>query len=294
MPTFRATDGTEIAYHLRGEGEPLVVLPGGPMRASAYLGDLGGLAAHRRLVLLDLRGTGDSAVPADPATYRCDHLVDDVEVLRDHMGLAHMDVLGHSAGGSLAMLYAARYPQRVARLALVTATPWALGMPPTAEERLAAARLREDEPWFTEAFAAFEAWLTGAGDFDPVFVPFFYGRWDEAAKEHDALGDDEYNDEAADVYGSDGAYDPPRTRAELSRLAAPVLVLAGELDGSPTPGLARRAADVFPDAEVAVQPGAGHHPWLDDPEWFVRCVVAFLNGSGGAPPAVNGGAWPRP
>lgn len=97
MPTFTASDGTEIAYRLRGEGEPLVVLPGGPMQASAYLGDLGGLAAHRQLVLLDLRGTGDSAVPADAATYRCDHLVDDVEMLRAHMGLADMDLLAHSA-----------------------------------------------------------------------------------------------------------------------------------------------------------------------------------------------------
>lgn len=280
MPTFTSADGTEIAYHLRGEGEPLVVLPGGPMRASAYLGDLGGLAAHRQLVLLDLRGTGHSAVPVDPATYRCDHLVDDVETLRAHMGLDHMNVLGHSAGGSLAMLYAARHPERVARLALVTATPWALGMPAAAEERLVAARSRQGEPWFAEAFPAFEAWLAGTGDFDPVFAPFFYGRWDDVAKEHDARGDHESNDEAADIYGSDGAYDPPTTISRLARLTAPVLVLAGALDGGPSPDLARRTADVFPNAECVVQPGAGHYPWLDDAEWFVRCVVAFLEKAG--------------
>jgi pimeloyl-ACP methyl ester carboxylesterase len=277
MPTFTAPDGTELAYHLRGEGEPLVVLPGGPMRACAYLGDLGGLAAHRRLVLLDLRGTGDSAVPADPATYRCDRLVDDVEALRHHMGLADMDVLAHSAGGSLALLYAARYPERVRRLALVTAIPWALGMPATAEERRAAALLRKGEPWFAEALPALEAWLAGTGDFTPALAPFSYGRWDAAAQEHDARADAEFNDEACDVYGSDGAYDPPATRSALARLAAPVLVLAGELDGGPCPGLARRTADVFPDAEVAVQPGAGHYPWLDDPQWFAGRVVEFLS-----------------
>ncbi|AQS72383.1 alpha/beta fold hydrolase [Streptomyces pactum] len=276
MPTLTAYDGTELAYHVRGTGAPLVVLPGGPMRASAYLGDLGGLAAHRELVLLDLRGTGASAVPADPATYRCDRLVDDVEALRAHLGLDRMDVLAHSAGGSLAMLYAARYPERVARLALVTATPRALGMPATAEDRLAAARLRKDEPWFEEAFDAFRAWLTGSGDFDPVFAPFFFGRWDDAARAHDARADRESNDEAGDVYLSPDAFDPPATRAALARCAARVLVLAGELDGGPRPELARRCADVFPHAEVAVQPGAGHYPWLDDPQWFVRRVVEFL------------------
>uniref|UniRef100_UPI0004CA5479 alpha/beta fold hydrolase n=1 Tax=Streptomyces sp. NRRL S-146 TaxID=1463884 RepID=UPI0004CA5479 len=118
MPVFSAPDGIRLAFHLRGEGEPLVVLPGGPMRASAYLGDLGGLDAHRQLVLLDLRGT-ESEKPADPGTYRCDRLVDDVEALRRHLGLERMDVLAHSAGGSLAMLYAARHPERLGRLALV-------------------------------------------------------------------------------------------------------------------------------------------------------------------------------
>ncbi|MFJ9895707.1 alpha/beta fold hydrolase [Streptomyces sp. NPDC091280] len=286
--TFTAADGTELAYHVRGEGRPLVVLPGGPMRASAYLGDLGGLTAHRRLVLLDLRGTGDSAPPADPGTYRCDRLVDDVEALRGHLGLDRVDLLAHSAGGSLAMLYAARHPERVSRLALITVTPWALGMPATPEGRLAAARLREGEPWFEDAFPAFEAWLAGTADFDPVFEPFFYGRLDLAvAAKHSALADEQTNDEAADAYFAEGAFDPPTLRAALGRLPAPVLVVAGELDGGPRPELARRSAEVFLNATAVVQPGAGHYPWLDDPEWFARRVVAFLDADGGSPPSAE-------
>ncbi|MEU6200126.1 alpha/beta hydrolase [Streptomyces sp. NPDC047061] len=277
MPTFTAADGTRLAYHVRGEGEPLVVLPGGPMRASAYLGDLGGLAAHRRLILLDLRGTGDSAVPADPASYRCDRLVDDVEMLRAHMGLDHMDLLAHSAGASLAILYAAARPQRVRRLALITGNPSALGLRATPEDRLAAARLRAGEPWFEGAFPALETWLTGSGDFDEAFMPFFYGRWDDAARAHDAAAEEQTNDGAGDRYFAEGAFTPDATRTALRALAAPVLVYAGGLDGGPSPALARRAATAFRTAELAVQPGAGHYPWLDDPEWFVRRTVAFLD-----------------
>ncbi|GAB2893209.1 alpha/beta hydrolase [Streptomyces deserti] len=262
MSIFNAWDGTQLACHVRGDGEPLVVLPGGPMRASAYLGDLGGLSARRRL-----------------RSQRCVAGVEDVEALRGHLGVDRMDVFAHSAGGSLAMLYAARYPERVRRLALVTATPWALGLPATPEDRLAAARLREDEPWFADTFPAFEAWLAGTGDFDPAFLPFFYGCWDERARAHAERDEEETNEEAAGRYGSPGAYDPPATRAALARLTAPVLVLAGELDGGPRPDLARRAADAFPAAEFAVQPGAGHYPWLDDPEWFVRPVADFLSGA---------------
>lgn len=286
MPTFTATDGTRLAYHLRGTGEPLVVLPGGPMRASAYLGDLGGLTAHRRLALLDLRGTGDSAAPADPATYRCDRMVEDVEAWRAHMGLEHMDLLAHSAGAALAMLYAARHRRRIRRLVLITPNPSALGMRTTPEDRLAAARSRADEPWFAEAFPAFRAWLAGEAEFDDVFVPFFYGRWDATARKHADAEPEQTNEEAQERYFGEGAFTPDATRAALARLTAPVLVHAGGADGGPRPGLARRAAAAFPSAEFTVQPGAGHFPWLDDPQWFADRVLAFLDGRAeAAPPA---------
>ncbi|WP_225833605.1 alpha/beta fold hydrolase [Streptomyces sp. NK08204] len=286
MPIFDAADGTRLAYHLRGTGEPLAVLPGGPMRASAYLGDLGGLTAHRRLALLDLRGTGDSEAPADPATYRCDRMVEDVELWRAHMGLEHMDLLAHSAGAALAMLYTARHPHRVRRLVLVTPNPSALGMRATPEDRLAAALLRADEPWFKDAFAPFRAWLTGDADFDDVFLPFFHGRWDEAARAHADAEPAQTNEEAGERYFAEGAFTPDATRAALAGLAAPVLVHAGGLDGGPRPDLAHHTAAAFPHAEVAVQPGAGHYPWLDDPQWFVRRIVAFLEAEAGADAAL--------
>lgn len=71
------------------------------------------------------------------------------------------------------------------------------------------------------------------------------------------------------------SFAPDATRAALGRLAAPVLVHAGELDGGPCPGPARRTAEAFPDAVCVIQPGAGHCPWLDDAERFVRRIAAF-------------------
>ncbi|MFF4580355.1 alpha/beta fold hydrolase [Streptomyces sp. NPDC001389] len=92
-------DGTGLAHHFQGDGEPLVCLPGGAMRASRCLGDLAGPAPGRRLIRLDLRGTGDSAVPAGESTHRADHQVADVETLRLHLDPERMDLLGHSAAG---------------------------------------------------------------------------------------------------------------------------------------------------------------------------------------------------
>ncbi|MFE1231136.1 alpha/beta fold hydrolase [Streptomyces sp. NPDC059442] len=280
MPTFSAHDGTELAYHELGDGagRPVVCLPGGPMQDSAYLGDLGGLAARRGLVLLDLRGTGRSAVPDDSSSYRCDRLVDDVEALREHLGLDTLDLLAHSGGTNLAALYAARHPKRIARLALITPSVQAFGITITADDRQEAARLREGEPWFPEAFAALEEIVAGRGTADSfgAIAPFWYGRWDAAAQAHRAAEDGQRNGEAAAVYGSDGAFDPAATRAAFAGFPAPVLLIAGEVDLNSPPGAIAELAEVFPRAELVVQPGAGHFPWLDDPELFVAGAAPFL------------------
>lgn len=278
MPTFSTYDETKLAYHVFGEGPPLICLPGGPMQASAYLGELGGLSAHRQLIMLDLRGTGESAVPADTASYRCDRLVDDVEALREHLGLDRVDLLAHSAGTNLAVRYAERHPERVGRLALITPSVAALGIVVAGEVRRETALLRREEPWFPEAFAALEAIFGGKATADSwqAVAPFWYGRWDEAARAHKAAEEGQKNGEAAAAFGGEGAFDPEATRAALARLGSPVLLLAGEVDLNSPPGATAELAEVFPHAELVVQPGAGHFPWLDDADRFVAATGAFL------------------
>jgi pimeloyl-ACP methyl ester carboxylesterase len=278
MASFDGADGTRLAYHQAGEGRPLICLPGGPMQASAYLGDLGGLSAHRSLVSLDLRGTGESAVPADPASYRCDRLVDDVEALRMHLGLDRIDLLGHSAGAALALLYAARHLDRVSRLTLVNPSPRAVGLEVTDLDRRQVAELRRGEAWFPDAFAALERIWSGdatVADWNAI-APFTYGRWDAVTEAHLAREASQTNTDAAAVYYSAGALDPEATRASLARLRAPVLLVAGEYDVALPPKCAAEYAGLFRQAELAVQPGGGHCPWLDDPEWFVQTLAGFL------------------
>ncbi|MEV8533744.1 alpha/beta hydrolase [Streptomyces sp. NPDC051211] len=279
MPSFSAHDGTELAYHVFGDGPPLVCLPGGPMQDSAYLGELGGLSAHRQLIRLDLRGTGRSAKPADAASYRCDRLVDDVEALRKHLGLDETDLLAHSAGANLAALYAGRHPERIGRLALITPSVLAVGLTITGDDRRETARFHRDEPWFPTAFAALEAVVAGraADDSRQAMAPFFYGRWDAAAQAHQAAEHRQRNQEAAAAFGAEGAYDPDATRTALAALPAPVLLLAGEADLGAPPKAVAEFTGLFPNARLEIQPGAGHFPWLDDADRFVSATAAFLS-----------------
>jgi proline iminopeptidase len=277
MPAYSAHDGTDLAYHIVGAGVLLICLPGGPMQDSSYLGELGGLSAHRRLIMVDPRGTGQSAIPEDAASYRCDRLVDDVEALREHLGLDRLDLLAHSAGANLAALYVARHPRRVGKLALIAPSTMAVGITVTGEARRETALLRKDEPWFGAAFAALEAIIAGNATDDSwkAIDPFFYGRWDAAAQAHQAAQDGHRNHEAA-AFGAEGAYDPRATRAALAAFNAPVLLLAGEVDLNTMPSVVAEFAQLFPNAEFVVQPGAGHFPWLDDADRFVASTATFL------------------
>jgi pimeloyl-ACP methyl ester carboxylesterase len=78
------------------------------------------------------------------------------------------------------------------------------------------------------------------------------------------------------VYYSAGGLDPEATRSALAHLRVPILLVAGEYDVALPPKCAAEYAGLFPQAELAVQPGGGHYPWLDDPEWFVQTLAGFL------------------
>lgn len=267
MPTFTSYDGTDLTCHVVGSGEPVVVLPGGPLRATRYLGNLGGFDAYRELVLLEL------------PQRRVDRIVDDVEALRGHLGVDRLDLIAHSAGANLAELYAAAHPDRVGKLALITPGTRAVGFAEDDDKWRAALLRRQAEPWFDAAFAAINAWNDGddSAANRAAAMPFFYGQWDDVARAHADKATDEMKPGAAETYFADGALDPPATTAALARLAAEVLVLIGGYDSSPTVTDGEALAGLFPKAGLVVQPRAGHYPWLDDAESFVRTVVGFLD-----------------
>ncbi|MBU7600164.1 alpha/beta hydrolase [Streptomyces sp. P38-E01] len=278
MDFLTAADGTRLAHHRRGDGPPLLCVPGGPLRDSAYLGGLGGLDAYRELRLLDLRGTGGSDRPLDPQSYRCDRQVDDVESLRRASGLERVDLLAHSAGAEIAVQYVLRRPDRVARLVLLTPSAASLGFADDFPARRRAYKRRSGPQWYPSAHAALERIAAGEAEGEDwaAVRPFTYGRWDSAAREHAARSAQERNQEGASHYYAPEAFDPPAARAALRDFTGQVLVVAGELDGGPTPERAAEIASAFPRGRAVVLPGAAHFPWLDDAERFTAAVNGFL------------------
>ena len=223
-------------------------------------------------------GPAPRDAPADPASYRCDRQVADVESVRRHLGLDRLDLLAHSAGANLAYRYLERHPDRVGRLLLVTPSTRGVGVDTPDEARSEIARQRAGEPWYADAAAALARVQSGSEDeADWVAIsPFMYGRWEDDVRAYEAWMNERRDDELAMAWGAEGAFDPDPTRAALSVHADPVLVLAGGHDSGNPPKVMAEVAALFPHSELVVQENAGHFPWVDDPGGFVELVEGFV------------------
>jgi proline iminopeptidase len=118
------TNGSRLYYRAVGEGQPIIVLHGGPDFDHHYLlPEMDRLADSFRLIYYDQRGRGRSAGKVEPDEVSIDSEIADLDSVRRHFGLDSVAVLGHSWGGVLAMEYAARHPDRVSHLILVNTAP---------------------------------------------------------------------------------------------------------------------------------------------------------------------------
>jgi pimeloyl-ACP methyl ester carboxylesterase len=122
-----------------------------------------------------------------------------------------------------------------------------------------------------DGVAAFlDRWLAG-----PLFATLPAGRAGRAER----LGNSAAGLAAALRLLGTGAQEP--LWARLPELAAPVLLVAGELDGKFAGLAGRMAAAVGPNARVALVPGAGHAAHLEQPERFGDLVERFLEEANG-------------
>jgi proline iminopeptidase len=275
-----ARDGTKLAVHEMGTGSPLLCVPGGPGRASAYLENLAGLDEQHTLHLIDTRGTGRSELPADRESLMFPRLADDVADVINDVDLDRPPLLAHSAGCLVAMAFVAANPDSVSHLVLVTPPGRQMSedMSDLAEIRAA----RRGEAWHAEAQEAAE--MLAAGDvpgglrreLDRAIRPFAYGQWDERAREHAATTDGQMSLRAWAGFAPDPSYDFGPMLEALGNVRAKVLVVVGARDGLTGAKVGERVAARFATAQRVVIPGAGHYPWVDQPETFRQAVQDFL------------------
>jgi proline iminopeptidase len=264
--------GVRIFERRIGQGQPTVVLHGGPGAHHDYLlPNFDALARGRELIYYDQRGGGRSPVPRETPVGWREHVAD-LEALRQQWGMEQLPLAGYSWGGLLALLYAIEFPHRVEALALVSPAPaWRearaeferrfaeRNLTPELQRQRSALRgsdLKERDP------AGYAQRL-----FELSVVPYFF----DPGRAHDLTPFRVTGRTQQEVWASLGDYD---LRPAISRLALRALVLHGEDDPIPL-DTAQTVARLL-RAEFYPLPRSGHVPYVEAFDEFVRLMDGFL------------------
>jgi 3-oxoadipate enol-lactonase/4-carboxymuconolactone decarboxylase len=217
---------------------------------------VGPLAERFRVIRIDARGHGGA--PASPPGAPCDlaALGADVLGVLDELGIERAALAGLSLGGMTAMWLAIHHPERVGRLALLCTSAH---LAPASSWLDRAAAVRADG-MSAIADAVVARWITpGLAARDPALVADLRAMLTGVDTESYAQCCEAIA--AADL------------RADLGRIAAPTLVLAGADDQALPPGHARVTADAVPGARLVVLDDAAHVATVEQPGAISRLLL---------------------
>lgn len=279
MEQVESDDGTPIGFELIGANprtdDPVLVLPGGPCRDPAYLGDLAGLTDDRKLAIVHFRGT-----PATGGLSRgwWTDAADAIAVI-DHLGLDTVDVLAHSAGTRAALALAAQFPERLRSLALITpAAAWLTG---TTHDGAEIAK-RRPEPEIVEALASMNVDPADENAFQRAWrveAPAGYARWTTTERQHAQVGG--MSLAAAHAWFRDI---PADAAARIHRAAIPPTFVLGGTEDILSGIEPVRAFAAALDAELLFLDACGHYPWIEQPEPFRLELERWLTQLDARPP----------
>lgn len=117
-------NGVKHFIEKMGNGEPLLVLHGGPGLSHDYLTPyFETLARKYQVIFYDQRGCGKTEFPKDTSSITLENLVNDLEAIRTHLKIGKLNLISHSWGTTIALTYAKKYPDNLKRLILISPAP---------------------------------------------------------------------------------------------------------------------------------------------------------------------------
>jgi len=255
--TVKLANGLTMAYVEMGdtEGKPALLIHGYTDNSRSW-SLIAPYLKHRRLLAIDLRGHGKSDAPT--CCYAYSDLADDASLFLDAVGIAKADVIGHSLGSLTAQLLAAKHPDKVDRLVLVSSTT---GFP------------SGPGSWLWDNVTPLKAPIDPNSQFmkdwysnpNPVDEDFLTRERTESA----ATPIHVWNGVLWGVLVGDLAPAAPLVKA-------PVLVLWGEKDALFDLTHQEKLEKAYPDARFEVFAGAGHNMFWEFPKDSATIIEDFL------------------
>jgi len=251
----------ELWVERRGSGPDVLLIAGLGDPAEAWQAQLDGLAERYRVTAFDNRGVGRSPLPDQRLSVAT--MADDAAAILRELDVPAAHVAGFSMGSAIAQELALRHPDLVRSLVLVStyARPDALFRSQLTFWR-----------WLAEAAPSERAFLEAF--FTWVYTPRAHADGTVEQLVEEALAFPHQQTVAAFQAQVDAAL-AHDSADRLSRIAAPTLVLAGELDTILPPRFGRFVAAEIPNAHFELMPGEAHQPFQEVPGEFNARADAF-------------------
>jgi proline iminopeptidase len=284
---YTLINGAKIWYETEGEGEPLLIIPGGPGNSHTYFHPwFSELAKNYRLIYLDAFGRGKSDRADDPAEYTFERDVEDIELLRQTLQFKKWNVFGHSYGGMVAQAYALKYPESVNKVILsnsfYSGEMWQANnnncnyelknqLPEVWEKvkKLRDQGFVSSSPEHQEAYAL------------PSSLLYYYDGTNASKVRRDSLI---MNTEVYyTLVGFDGDFiiggDVSKLdfRQDLKNLNMPVLIIEGRYDRVAIPKWSVKFKEYAPQAEFVMFEKSGHAPYIEETGKFFNLLNEFLS-----------------
>ena len=259
-----AKDDAGTCYSLGGTGNepPVVLVHGVGLDMAMWENQRAALSGKARVLCYDLLGHGQSINP--PGARTLPDFIDQLSRLLAHLELHSIRLVGFSLGALIAQGFAARFPDKIARLVILHSV---FQRSEQAREvvRARCDAVAEHGP-LVNLDEALERW----------FSPSFLKQYPEQAEKIRAVFEAHRDDGYLKAYRVFAEADEDIPPAELARTDCPTLVVTGEMDPGSTSGMTRNLAERIPGARSYVLPGARHLSPIEHAPALNEILIEFL------------------
>ncbi len=275
----QAIDYNSLYQTSHGEGEPVLIVHGGPGFDSHHLTPLVNLLSDFTVIIYDQRGSGFSKENVSKDNITMKQFVNDLEYIRHKSGFEKVHVLGNSFGGLIASYYALAYPERVKSLILLSSVPLRISGFAEVSRRIESGRTVKDNLELnslseSKAFKSFDI-KTHEEYYKLFFKAYFHNKKLAADLELNLSQQTIDNMETINhlMYENIGQFDLFSKLGQFNTF--PVLILHGKKD--PFPYLEMQAVhEKFVRSEIQVFSEAGHFLYIEKAKELVRRIQSFI------------------
>ena len=264
-----STGYNNLTYTVFGTGSSLVVcqVPGWGIGASYLSNGLSPLHDSFKILYFIPRGTPPSSRPLDTSEMSSKHMVEDLEILRQHLRLRSLFLLGHSNGGSIALGYAQQYPSHVEKLVLLDHELQGFDDSMT---YIDFARKRKDDPMYSAALGRLQTFKADTDeemqDGLHTILPFYFANPPSSVPRMLETMQNMPSSWALNHQRTADREKPTYLIDNLDKVEAKTLIVVGREDAFCSVKAAEKAHAGIARSELVIFEDCGHFAWIENQE----------------------------